>query len=137
MSDREFKRPVSFLIDRSKINPAAPSKLVPFTFDDFIVEIVWAFEKWGGGGSDSTADAEDWGGANFDASDHWGEAQIRIAAVLEAAPNEGDVIRLTIDDWTKLAEATKAGKLLGAYAPKLRIMARAIRGATAVKDSPA
>jgi hypothetical protein len=134
MSDREFKRPASFPIDRSRINAAAPKGETPFTFDEFVSEIVWPFEKWGGGGSDSDKPAEDWGGENFDPTDHWGEAQIRIAEALEAAPNEGDTVQLTLDDWSKFSEATKAGKLLGPYAPKLRVMARAIRNATAVKS---
>ena len=109
MHDREFIKPANIKLRLPTQPKGTPD--VEYSFDSFLGEYVWSYPKW-----------------NTD--DGWDEAQIRIGEAIEATADGGVVQIATIDDFEKLREANKAADIKGHFAPKIRKMQRAIKGAT-------
>ena len=82
---------------------------VQYTFLMFLGEFVWTYPKW--------------------SEDGWEEACIRIGDAVDSLEVGGE-LSLTLEDFEKLREATKAATISGPIAYKLRKMSHAIRSAT-------
>jgi hypothetical protein len=107
MGDRVFLKPEPFELPQPVQGLPGGGRL--YGSEAFFGEVVWPYEKWG-------------------TTDEWSDAQIRIGDLLEAtAP--GRPVVLSLEDYEKLREATRAAKLQGSYAHKLRRMARQITSA--------